>query len=78
MSHILNIVGIFTKIFWKVGVFLAGAIAGFLFGNFIQNTETDGLIGPTWGLWLMLGIMMLIMGSLAVFFVRPVVIGFIF
>uniref|UniRef100_A0A7S4N5H0 Transmembrane protein 198 n=1 Tax=Paramoeba aestuarina TaxID=180227 RepID=A0A7S4N5H0_9EUKA len=67
-------VGVLTKIFWKVGVFLAGAIGGFLLGNFIQNTTSDGLIGPLWALWLVIAALMLIGGVLAVFFVKPAII----
>ena len=59
---------------WRVAVFLLGAFGGYLVGSFIQSIN-NGLIHPTWGVWLLLCTCMIIGGLLALFIVKESVIS---
>eukprot|EP00211_Chloroparvula_japonica_P016506 CAMPEP_0119123182 /NCGR_PEP_ID=MMETSP1310-20130426/3206_1 /TAXON_ID=464262 /ORGANISM="Genus nov. species nov., Strain RCC2339" /LENGTH=189 /DNA_ID=CAMNT_0007112947 /DNA_START=85 /DNA_END=651 /DNA_ORIENTATION=- len=68
------VAGILTRILWIIAVFIMGALGGFILGCFILSMGDGALIPVQWGVWLFLGLLMLLCGIVSVFLIKPAII----
>ncbi|KAJ3341871.1 hypothetical protein HDU93_003992 [Gonapodya sp. JEL0774] len=67
--------GALSVALWRLGLFLLGAISGFVLAIFLQSLKPGGLITNQVGFWVMVGILTLAGGLLAHFLENPIIIG---